>query len=268
MAGPFEPGERALLIDGRGRRYMVSRLVPGESFHSHAGAVPHDLILGSVEGVRVHSTGGMGFVCFRPRLADFVLKMPRAAQVVYPKDLGAILVEADVFPGVRVLEAGTGSGALTIALTRAVGDRGTVVSYELRPEFHDRAAKNVETYFGVPPGWLDLRHGDLRDVAGHAERFDRVILDMPEPWHVLDAVVTVLEPGGVICTYVPTTIQVQTITLALQRHGFGQVQTFEVLRRNWYVTERSVRPDHRMVAHTGFITVARSGEPEPAEDDA
>lgn len=254
------------MIDGRGRRYMVNRLSPGESFHSHAGAVPHDLILGSPEGVRVHSTGGMGFVCYRPRLADFVLKMPRGAQVVYPKDLGAILVEADVFPGARILEAGTGSGALTIALARAVGERGIVVSYELRPEFHERAARNVEAFFGARPPWLELRHGDVRDVVGRGERFDRLILDMPEPWTVLEAAVAILEPGGVICTFVPTTLQVQSTALALEAQGFGQIQTFEVLRRNWYVTQRSVRPDHRMVAHTGFLTIGRLGEPDPADE--
>ena len=152
MSAPFEPGERALLIDVRGRRYLF-RLRAGESWHSHGGAVPHDLILGSPEGTRVNSTGGMAFTCFRPRLADFVLKMPRGAQVVYPKDLGAILMWADVDPGARVLEAGTGSGSLTLALCRAVGSEGRVVSYELRPEFHAKAAQNVEAFFGKLPEW-------------------------------------------------------------------------------------------------------------------
>ncbi|HZD80758.1 MAG TPA: tRNA (adenine-N1)-methyltransferase [Actinomycetota bacterium] len=258
----FQPGERVLLVDARGRRYMVNRLRPGESWHSHAGAVPHDLILGSQEGVRVHSTGGMGFDCFRPRLVDFVLKMPRGAQVVYPKDLGAILIEGDVFPGTRVLEAGTGSGSLTIALARAVGDGGAVVSYELREEFHLKAARNVEAFFGSQPPWLDLRLGDLRDISS-SERFDRVVLDLPEPWGVLEAVLAVLDRGGVLCAYVPTTIQAQTTVLAMGERGFGQVQTFEVLHRPWHVTDRSVRPDHRMVAHTGFITVGRLGERVP-----
>lgn len=243
---------------------MLNHLRPGESWHSHGGAVPHDLILGSEEGVRVHSTGGMPFTCFRPRLADFILKMPRGAQVIYPKDIGAILVEADVFPGIRVLEAGTGSGALTIALCRAVGSQGRVVSYELRPEFHEKAAANVESFFGKPPEWLELREGDLRDVAGTGERFDRVVLDMPEPWAMLASVTRVLERGGVACAYVPTTPQVQTTVLSLEEHGFDQIQTFEILKRPWYVTERSVRPDHRMVGHSGFITVGRLGEPVPA----
>ena len=223
-----------MLIDDRGRRYLV-RLRPGETWHSHGGAVRHDAILGSVEGARVRSTGGMSFVCFRPRLADFVLKMPRGAQVVYPKDLGAILVEADIHPGARVLEAGTGSGALTLALSRSVGPDGRVVSYELRPEFHAKAVQNLEAFFGKLPGWVDLREGDVTEVVETGETFDRVVLDMPEPWGPLPAV------------------------LALQALGFEQVATFEVLHRPWHVTERSVRPDHRMVAHTGFITVARRG---------
>lgn len=258
MSGPFEPGERVLLIDGRGRRYLF-RLRPGEAWHSHAGAVPHDLILGSEEGTRVHSTAGMGFACFRPRLADFVLKMPRGAQVVYPKDLGAIWIWADIFPGARVLEAGTGSGALTIALCRAVGSGGRVVSYEMRPEFHAKAVQNLEAFFGELPDHLELREGDLTAVATTGETYDRTVLDLPEPWAVLPAIDRVLAPGGIVCAYVPTTVQVQTLVLALAERGYEQVETFEVLHRSWHVSERSVRPDHRMVAHTGFITVARGG---------
>jgi tRNA (adenine57-N1/adenine58-N1)-methyltransferase len=266
VSAPFEPGERVLLIDQRGRRYLF-RLSPGEVWHSHGGALRHDLILGSDEGTRVHSASGMWFLCFRPTLADFVLKMPRGAQVVYPKDIGAILVEADVHPGARVLEAGTGSGALTIALTRAVGPEGRVVSYELRPEFHQKAARNVETFFGKTPGHLELREGDVREVVATGERFDRVVLDLPEPGPVVDAVAAALDPGTIVCTYVPTTIQIQEVVRSLRAAGFEQVETFEILRRSWHVGDRSVRPDHRMVAHTGFITVGRrtSGPSVPPE---
>jgi tRNA (adenine57-N1/adenine58-N1)-methyltransferase len=256
VSAPFEPGERILLVDQRGRRYLL-KLRAGETWHSHGGGLPHDLVIGSPEGTVVHSATGMAFRAFRPRMADFVLKMPRGAQVVYPKDVGAILVEADVFPGARVLEAGTGSGSLTMALCRATGPEGRVVSYELRPEFQAKAAQNVEIFLGKMPSWLELREGDLRDVATTGERYDRVILDLPEPWNLLAPVGAVLDPGGIVCGYLPTTIQVQQLVLALEEHGYEHLETFEVLHRSWHVTARSVRPDHRMVAHTGFVTVAR-----------
>ncbi len=256
MSAPFEVGERVLLIDSRGRRYLV-RLQAEGTFHFHGGAVPHDLILRSEEGTVVHSTTGAGLVCLRPTLADFVLKMPRGAQVIYPKDMGAIVVEADIAPGSLVLEAGTGSGALTIALCRAVGPEGKVVSYDAREDFHEKAAANLEAFFGKVPPWLDLRLGDVREVRAAGETFDRVVLDVPEPWAVLPEVAGALRTGGILCTYLPTTNQIQQCVPALESAGFTEVMTFEVLRRSWHVTTRSVRPDHRMVAHTGFITVGR-----------
>ena len=256
MNGPFEPGERVLLVDQRGRRYFVT-LSAGEIWHSHGGGLPHDLLLGSPEGTLVHSATGMAFRAFRPRMADFVLKMPRGAQVVYPKDVGAILVEADVYPGSRVLEAGTGSGSLTLALCRATGPQGRVVSYDLRPEFQAKAARNIEAFLGKLPDWLELREGDLAEVEGTGETYDRAILDLPEPWAALRALSRVLVDGGIVCGYLPTTIQVQQFVLALEDGGYDHLETFEVLYRTWHVTARSVRPDHRMVAHTGFVTVAR-----------
>jgi len=262
VSAPFEPGERVLLIDQRGRRFLV-RLQAGGAFHFHGGVVPHDLVLGSEEGTVVHSTAGVPLWCVRPRLADFVLKMPRGAQVIYPKDIGAILIEADVGPGTHVLEAGTGSAALTIALCRATGPEGKVVSYEARADFHERAASNVEAFFGKLPAWLDLRLSDVRAVSTTGERFDRVLLDLPEPWAILQEIGAVLSAGGVLCTYLPTTNQVQQAVLALRDAGYEEVQTIEVLVRSWHVTEQSVRPDHRMVAHTGFITVGRRSYAEP-----
>jgi tRNA (adenine57-N1/adenine58-N1)-methyltransferase len=256
VSGPLEPGERVLLLDQRGRRYLV-RLRAGETWHSHGGGVPHDLLIGADEGLVVRSVTGMEFRVFRPRMADFVLKMPRGAQVVYPKDVGAILVEADVFPGARVLEAGTGSGALTMALCRATGPEGRVVSYELRPEFQAKAAQNIETYLGKLPPWLELRAGDVREVASSGESFDRVVLDLPEPWVILEVLSSVLPPGGIVCGYLPTTIQIQQLVLAFEQHGYEHLETFEILHRSWHVTARSVRPDHRMVGHTGFITIGR-----------
>lgn len=263
MTAPFESGERVLLIDQRDRRYLVRALVPGEVWHSHGGAIEHDAIIGRAEGTRVRTASGMVFACFRPTLADFVLKMPRGAQVVYPKDLGAILIWADVHPGARVLEAGTGSGALTIALCRAVGAEGRVVSYELREDFHRTAAGNVDAYFGKQPAQLDLRLGSVADVVETGERFDRVVLDLPEPWPLLAPVDAVLDPGGVLCGYLPTTIQVHELVLAMRRSAYEQIETFEVLHRSWHVAARSVRPDHRMIGHTGFITIGRKTSDTP-----
>ena len=256
MSGPFESGERILLVDQRGRRYLMT-LRPGETWHSHGGGVPYDLVIGSEEGVVVRSATGMAFRAFRPRMADFVLKMPRGAQVIYPKDVGAILVEVDVSPGSRVLEAGTGSGSLTLALCRAAGAEGRVVSYDVREEFQAKAAANIESFFGKVPDWLELRPGDVREVAEGGETFDRAVLDLPEPWEALNALAAVMPPGGILGTYLPTTAQVQQLVLALGAAGFEHLETFEVLRRSWHVTERSMRPDHRMVAHTGFLTIAR-----------
>ena len=256
MSAPFEAGERVLLVDQRDRTYLL-RLETGATYHTHSGTLAHDSILGAQEGVRVETSKGMVLTAFRPRLADVVLKMPRGAQVVYPKDLGPIVVYADVHPGARVLEAGTGSGALTIALCQAAGSDGSVVSYELRPDHRSQAIENVEAFFGKLPAWLDLREGDIREVDTTGERFDRCVLDLPEPWVPLSVLNRVLEPGAVVCAYLPTTGQVQELVLALRGNGFQHVETFETLRRSWHVTERSVRPDHRMVGHTGFLTIAR-----------
>jgi tRNA (adenine57-N1/adenine58-N1)-methyltransferase catalytic subunit len=266
LSAPFEPGERVLLLDQRGRRYLV-KLEPGKTWHYHGGGVPLDLVIGCDEGTVVHSTTGAALACLRPRFSDFVLKMPRGAQVVYPKDLAAIVMYADIGPGAQVLEAGTGSGALTLALARAVGPEGRVVSYELRPEFHEKATRNIEAFLGKVPAWVDLRLGDLSEVAGTADRFDRVVLDVPEPWTALDDVRPAMESGAIMCGYLPTTGQVQTLVLSLQGRGFIQVETFEVLMRSWHVTERSVRPDHRMVGHTGFLTVGRLGPSVPGDQE-
>jgi tRNA (adenine57-N1/adenine58-N1)-methyltransferase catalytic subunit len=254
----FQPGERALLIDKRGRRYLVT-LGTGKKFHSHLGAVDHDAIIGSVEGTTVTATGGGSLSVFRPTLADYVLKMRRGAQVVYPKDIGLILVYADIFPGAFVLEAGTGSGALTLALARAVGETGRIVSYESRPDHLEQAAANVEAWYeglGGKPENVELRRGNV--FYGVPERgVDRIVLDLPEPWRAVGTTTTSLASGGIVCCYVPTVPQVSETVEALRSGGFGLITTLEGLVRTWNVEAQSVRPDHRMVAHTGFLIVAR-----------
>jgi tRNA (adenine57-N1/adenine58-N1)-methyltransferase len=256
VSAPLEPGEQVLLIDQRDRTYLFA-LTVGATYHTHAGTLAHDDLIGRPEGTRVTTARGMVLVAFRPRFADYVLKMPRGAQVVYPKDLGPIVVYADVHPGARVLEAGTGSGALTIALCRAVGEQGRVVSYEVRPEHRERATANVEGFFGKLPDQLELREGDVTQAGASGDRFDRVVLDVAEPWAALVPIRPALEPGAVLCAYLPTTGQVQQLVLAFPDAGFLHLETFEVLKRSWHVTERSVRPDHRMIGHTGFLVLAR-----------
>jgi tRNA (adenine57-N1/adenine58-N1)-methyltransferase len=254
--GPFEPGDHALLVDQRDRTYLF-RLEAGATYHTHSGTLAHDALIGRPEGVRVETAKGMVLTAFRPRYADFVLKMPRAAQVVYPKDLGPIVIYADVFPGARVLEAGTGSGALTSALWRAAGPDGRVVSYEVRPDHRDQALANLEAFFGRIPDGLDLREGELAEVGATGERYDRAVLDLSDPWEFLPTLRAVLEPGGVVCAYLPTIIQVQQLVVALEPNGFLHLESFETLKRGWHVTGRSVRPEHRMQGHTGFLTIGR-----------
>ncbi|MGH2750210.1 MAG: tRNA (adenine-N1)-methyltransferase [Actinomycetota bacterium] len=255
---PFEPGERALLIDSKERRYLIT-LEAGRQFHSHMGTVEHDAVIGELEGLRVQASKGGRLLAVRPTLSDFVLKMKRGAQVVYPKDVGLILVYADIYPGATVLEAGTGSASLTLALARAVGEGGRVVSYELRQDHYDQARANVSTWFegrGGAPGNLELRLGDVFEGVPDVT-FDRIVLDMPEPWRAVGTATDSLTAGGIICCYLPTIPQVQQTVDALRRLGFGMIETLEGLVRTWNIEGSSVRPDHRMVAHTGFLITAR-----------
>ena len=244
-------GERVLLVDPRGRRYLVT-LVAGSSFHTHAGIVRHDDLIGAEEGATVAASTGRRFLALRPTLAEVVLKMPRGAQVIYPKDLGAILLAADIGPGTRVLEAGVGSGALSMAMVRAGAD---VLGYELRADFAERARANVRAYLG-PRAPYTVEERDVYegiDAAG----LDRVVLDLPEPWRVVPHAAKALRPGGILFSYLPSITQVVDLRVALERHGFALAETSELLRRTWHIEARSVRPDHRMVAHTGFLTTAR-----------
>lgn len=253
--GPFVAGDRVQLTDPKGRTHLVV-LRPGGTHHTHRGAVGHDDLLGQPDGSVVTSTGGTAYLALRPLLTDWTLAMPRGAQVIYPKDMAQIITMGDIFPGARVLEAGAGSGALSCALLRAVGESGQVHSWEAREDFAEVAARNVEAFFGQPhPAWR-LHVGD---VAGCEQTgFDRVVLDLLTPWEHVDLVARVLEPGGVFVGYVATTPQLSDLVEALRDHGgFTEPQAWETVVRGWHADGLAVRPDHRMVAHTAFLVSSR-----------
>ena len=262
---PFQEDELVLLVDYKGRHYLT-RLAQGEMFHTHLGHVPHDQIIGSQEGSWLTTSKDLLLLAFRPTLADFVLEMPRASQVIYPKDLGSILIFADIFPGARLLEAGLGSGSLTLALLRAVGDHGCVVSYEIREQVIQQALTNIRSMIPHADN-LTVKTADIYE--GIEERdLDRIVLDVPEPWRVVPSACEALVPGGIFLAFLPTILQVHDLVNTLNDSRIFQlVETREVMLRTWHVTKRSVRPDHRMVAHTGFIVTARKAQPKAVPPD-
>jgi tRNA (adenine57-N1/adenine58-N1)-methyltransferase len=267
--GPFAPGDQAQLTDPKGRHHLAV-LQPGKVFHTHRGSIALDDLIGSPEGSVVRSSSGIPYVALRPLLADFTLSMTRGAAVVYPKDAAQILAMADIWPGARVLEAGAGSGALSCWLLRAVGGGGVLVSYERRADFADIARANVERFFGGPPPQWDLRPGEFGgdagtgdpgtgdDGAGGEEPFDRVVLDMLAPWECVGSAARALLPGGVLACYVATATQLSSIVEAIRGHGgFDEPAAWESLTRGWHADGLAVRPEHRMVGHTGFLVTAR-----------
>lgn len=257
---PLESGEEVLLRDRRGRRYLVV-LDEGAQFHSHAGALAHDDVIGRPEGTAARTNRGMELVALRPTREDLVLKLPRGAQVVYPKDQAMIVALADVRPGCTVIEAGAGSGALTLALLDAVGPDGRVVSAEVREDHAAQARRNVERVHGGLPGNWELRPGSVEEVLREV-RAERVVLDLPTPWEHVDAAAVALPPGGILLTYLPTVPQVMRITETLWSDGrWFDVRTSETLVRPWDVDGLAVRPAHRMVAHTALLTTARRVPP-------
>jgi tRNA (adenine57-N1/adenine58-N1)-methyltransferase catalytic subunit len=254
---PLEAGERVLLQDGKGRRYLVT-LERGATFHTHRGRLAHDRLIGGPEGEVVRTDLGQRLLVVRPTLADWLVKMPRGAQVIYPRVLALMVMAADVRPGMTVLEAGAGSGALSTVLLQALGPEGRLVSFELRPDFAAQARRNVEAWLGKPPEGWDLREGDVVAGIGEVGQVDRVCLDLLEPWLVVPGAAEALVPGGVLVAFVATVPQVMRLTEALDGSGrFGLTETSEAIVRPWHVEGLAVRPEHRMVGHTGFLVSSR-----------
>ena len=253
MNTPFAYGEKVLLLDLKQRRYLIT-LAEGAEFHSHNGFFAHSDLVGQLEGIVVKSTKGSPYTALRPTLEDFVVEMPRGAQVIYPKDLAPMCMLADIGPGVRVLESGVGSGALSMTMLRWGAE---IVGYELREDFANRAKANVRSFLGE--GAMERYHVELRDCyEGIDEReLDRVVLDLPEPWQVVPHAMEALRPGGILIAYTPSILQVSQLRDALASKAWSGTRTLEVLHRGWYVEGQAVRPDHRMVAHTGFLTTGR-----------
>lgn len=250
---PFAAGDRVLLLDTKQRRYLVT-LAAGAEFHTHNGLFAHDELIGRPEGSAMRSTKGATYIALRPTLEDFVIEMPRGAQVIYPKDLAPICMLADIGPGVRVLESGVGSGALSMTMLRWGAD---IVGYELRDDFANRATANVRSFLGQHV--LSRYRIELRDCYSGIDEcdLDRVVLDLPEPWRVVPHAVGALRAGGIFVAYTPSVIQVAQLRHALAGPVWTGQRSLEVLHRGWYVEGAAVRPDHRMVAHTGFLTTAR-----------
>lgn len=251
--GEFAPGDRVQLTDPKGRHYTVV-LSPGGQYHTHRGALEHNAIIGRPEGSMINSAGGTAYLALRPLLTDYVLSMPRGAQVIYPKDAAQIVMWGDIFPGARVLEAGAGSGALTCSLLRAVGESGSVISYEVRADHAEHAVRNVEQFLGHPENWT-LHVGDM---AAHEGQVDRIVLDMLAPWEVLPTAEANLIPGGVLVVYVATTTQLSRVTETLrEQQCWSEPQAWESIVRPWHVVGLAVRPEHRMIAHTAFLLTTR-----------
>lgn len=252
------------MIDRRGRRYFLS-LSSEKTFHTHLGLIPHADIIGQEIGARLRTATDHEFLALSPTLGNLVEEMPHSTQVVYAKDLGVILMYGDIFPGAAVLESGLGSGAVTMALLRAVGAKGRVVSYEVRPELVEKALRNIEI-LNPDPKNLEIKVKDIYDGIDESG-LDRIVLDLPEPWRVVPAAAQALVPGGIFLSFLPTVLQLHELHEALRdSKSFDMLEAIEVLVRPWSVTRRSVRPEHRMVAHTGFITTARKCAPRSGPD--
>lgn len=252
----FSAGDRVQLTDAKGKMHTIT-LQENNEWHTHNGWIEHNSIIGQPQGSVVETTGGLKFLAFKPLLADYVLSMPRGATIVYPKDAALILGFADIAPGLQVLEAGVGSGALTISLLRAVGPDGQVDSFEKREEFAVIARKNVTHYFGSTPAHWSLNVGAVQEQV-HLKKYDRVVLDMLAPWECIEMAATVLNPGGVFLAYVATTTQLSETAESIKKSGaFTEPESTESLIRGWHHEGLAVRPQHRMIGHTGFLIMTR-----------
>jgi tRNA (adenine57-N1/adenine58-N1)-methyltransferase len=259
QSGPFRIGDRVQLTGPKGRLNTVT-LEAGGAFHTHHGALEHELIIGQPDGSVVTSTNGIDYLALRPLLTDFVMSMPRGAAIVYPKDAAQIVGVADIFPGASVVEAGVGSGALALWLLRAIGPRGSLHSFERRQEFADIAEANVTAFLRAKPDNWEITVGDLVEALPATEpgSIDRVVLDMLAPWECIDAAATALTPGGVLVCYIATVTQLSRVAEAIRGTGlFTDPESSETLVRTWHVEGLAVRPDHRMIGHTGFLLHAR-----------
>ncbi len=260
QSGPFRAGDRVQLTGPKGRLNTVT-LEVGGSFHTHRGVLSHDLIIGQPDASVVESSNGIEYLALRPLLTDFVMSMPRGAAIIYPKDAAQIIGQADIFPGATVVEAGVGSGALSLWLLRAIGPTGTLVSFERREEFAEVARGNVATFLGALPGNWSVEVGDLQEALAASTApgsVDRIVLDMLAPWECLDACAEALTPGGVLICYIATVTQLSRVAEAIRATGaFTEPDPSETLVRTWHVEGLAVRPDHRMIGHTGFLMTAR-----------
>ena len=258
--GFFAEGDRIQLTDPKGKMYTFT-ITTGKEWHTHKGWIVHNDLIGLPEGSVVSTSAGLKFTAFKPLLGDFVLSMPRGATIVYPKDAAMILGVADVFPGAKVIEAGVGSGALTISLLRAIGEHGTLCSFERREEFAQIAAENVESFFGYKPSNWNLSIGSVQESKTE-NKFDRVILAMLAPWECVPFAAEILRPGGVFLAYVATTTQLSSIAEALKKDGhFTEPLSSETIVRDWHHEGLAVRPMQRMIGHTGFLIMSRRMAP-------
>ncbi|MEJ1092862.1 tRNA (adenine-N1)-methyltransferase [Microbacterium istanbulense] len=259
-SGPFREGDRVQLTGPKGRLHTIT-LRPDGELHTHHGVLKHSDLIGAPDGSVVTNSSGHDYLALRPLLRDFAMSMPRGAAIIYPKDSAQIIMQADIFPGATVAEAGVGSGALSLALLRAIGDDGHLVSFERREDFAEVAKANVETFFGTDPDTWDVVVGDLAEelpVQFEPGTVDRVVLDMLAPWECMDVVADALTPGGVVLCYIATATQLSRVAEYIRGTGlFTEPDASETMVRGWHVEGLAVRPDHRMVAHTGFLLTAR-----------